>query len=180
MDETVGQSGEDNEHVSDEGHGPEVEGVSPSDSWLPDAEGMRVLNFAAHIADHLGMPKYRWMLGDEPSDEDCHAAIKVSSKRYVAVISVNAKWVDYTDHVKAETISHEVLHAFLSRLDEIWDQSAFNEHTPTAHSLVLQRVWTREMELVVDLLTMYVDRKEDLVAIWKEAEPTPGQEMRKS
>lgn len=158
--------------VTDEGHGPEPEGVSPSGAWLADDEVIRVLEFAKWVANRLGMPAYRWMFGEEPSEEDCHASINVSSKRYVGVIKVNPRWADYETRVKAESIVHEVLHAFMSRLDEVWDQTVFNEHVPTSHALVLQRVWTREMELVVDLLTMYVYKVEEIVEAWESIDPS--------
>lgn len=160
--------------LTDEGHGPEPTGVEPDEAWLDEEEVIRILSYAKEIGWRLGMVRYRWMFGEEPSEEDCHASISVSSKRYVGVIKVNANWIDYTSKNKAESIAHEVLHAFMSRLDEVWDQTIYNTFVPFAYAEPIRAVWQREMELVVDLLTMYMERVEELETLWDEIEIEGG------
>lgn len=153
-----------------------VEGQDPahrklSESWLGEEEAKRVLLFCEVIGDRLGLPSFRYVIGSEPTEEDNHASVTISSQRYVAVISVHKDWKEYSPLVKSETLLHEVLHCVLASLDEIWNQACFNGYTPQAVAEQLHRTWVREAELAVDLLTMFVSREIDLAEMWEGLQP---------
>jgi len=170
---------EDGESVSDAGHGPAVPApsVEPEDSWLGADEVIRILKFCGQVGRLLGLPDFRYVFAADPSEEDCHASVTVASKRYVAVVAVNKEWGGYTVRAKAESLAHEVLHCFMARLDEIWDQACFNDFIPSPTAQMLQRVWVREMELVVDLLTMFVYNTKDLEKLWDDCGPSEEDEV---
>ena len=130
--------------------------------WHPDDQNHaeEVTVFTSEQADLL--QKYIWTLRDmlglynwdiyltlAHSTDDCNASVHPVYGRYVAGISVNKKWYEYSPEVQRNTILHELLHLVHNRQTEVIRTTKQRDE-----------VWitfNRETELMVDQLATAID-----------------------
>ena len=136
----------------------------PETTFSPEqANGLQT--YIWKIRDMLGLQNWDTFLTAAHSEDEVNASVHPVYGRYVAGISVNRKWFEYSPEVQRNTVIHELLHVVHNRQTEV-----------IRTTKQLDEVWitfNRETELMVDHLATAI---EDLFPL---PEPTLFQQVMK-
>lgn len=126
-----------------------------------------VLAFAIEVLVALRMPAWTVLLMWDPCGDDALATIKPIDGRYVAELHLCADWMDRSDEVRRNTITHEMLHLVHARVDSVIDDTTNLMHDHEWENLRNQYV--REMELLVDHFATFMSNTHTLEKAWEVA-----------
>lgn len=137
-------------------------------SHVTKREAQAVTDYAADLIALLALPRYRVLVMTDPADDDAIAEIDTVEGKWVARLWLASDWMKRTSDERRETITHEVLHLIHQRVDAVVIEDARQlMHDHEADDLA--RRYTRETELMVDHLAVFLAETHALQAAWDKA-----------
>jgi hypothetical protein len=116
--------------------------------------------YVREIADHMGLHDWTLTIRARPPDgyEDKHGWCKPTYGQHHAVLWFSDVLVDAGPRQIAYTVTHELLHVVLDRLDTVI-QNGVDDLTGRPADTILHASWTYALEMTVDQLARTIARR---------------------
>jgi hypothetical protein len=140
---------------------PDEQNQGPEETIFTPEQADAIQRYLWVIRDMLGLQQWDIFLTMSHSTDDANASVHPVYGRYIAGVSVNKKWFEYSPEVQRNTIIHELLHVVHNRQSEVIRTTKQRDE-----------VWitfNRETEYMVDHLATAL---EDLFPLPEPPEPT--------
>lgn len=135
-----------------------------SGTHITEEEAEVVANFASEVAYHMHLPRYSFLVMEEPCEEDALASIELIEDRWIAQVRLSTEWMKRGESERMNTVIHEVCHVLHRELDWVMSQARNYMHDYEHNMLADQ--YRHQAELMVDHMALFLSEMKPIKKAW--------------